>query len=137
MLVCAFVNISTVARFLKENATDVEILCAGNNGRFAIEDAVCAGMLIHLLGEEADVQLSLCDASIAAHALYRANHRYLHRMLKQSENGRLLEELGYADDLKYCAGVDSVPVLPVLDDNMLRLRKDNDRRESPGTPASA
>jgi len=137
MLVCAFVNISMVAEFLKKHADDVEILCAGNNGRFAIEDAVCAGMLVHLLGEEADAQLTLCDASIAAHALYRAHYRNLHRMLRQSEHGRFLEGLGYADDLRFCAGVDTVPGLPLLDDNMLRLRKDNDRRESPGTPASA
>lgn len=137
MLVCAFVNVSTVAGFLRQNATDLEILCAGNNGRFAIEDAVCAGMLVHLLGEEAEGQLTLCDASIAAHALYRTHHRNLHRMLRQCENGKALEALGYADDLKYCAGVDTLPALPVLDDNMLRLRKDNDRRESQATPASA
>jgi 2-phosphosulfolactate phosphatase len=137
MLVCGFVNISAVAGFLKEHAADIEILCAGNNGRFAIEDAVCAGMLVHLLGEEADAQLALCDASIAAHSLYRTHYRNLHRMLRQSESGKFLEGLGYLDDLRYCAGVDTVPVLPVLEDNMLRLWKDNDRRESPGTPASA
>ncbi len=135
-LVCGFVNVGTVAGFLKGHAVDVEIICAGNRGRFAIEDAVCAGMLLHLLGEEADIELGLCDASIAAHSLYRTHYRNLHRMLRQSEAGKALEGLGYADDLKYCAGVDTVPVLPFLDDNMLRLRKDNDRRESAETPAS-
>ncbi len=135
-LICGFVNVSAVAVFLKEHAVDVEILCAGNRGRFAIEDAVCAGMLLNLLGEEADIQLTLCDASIAAHSLYRTHHRNLQRMVRQSEGGKFLEALGYADDLRYCAGVDTVPVLPFLDDNMLRLRKDNDRRESAATPAS-
>lgn len=136
-LVCSFVNISIVAAFLKEQATQVEILCAGNAGRFALEDAVCAGMLVHLLGEQDGANLSLCDAALAAQALYKAHHRNLARMMRQSEDGKFLESLGFGEDLKYCAGIDTIPVLPQLDDNVLKLRKENDRRERPGTPASA
>jgi 2-phosphosulfolactate phosphatase len=136
-IVCSFVNISTVAAFLKEHATQVEILCAGNAGRFALEDAVCAGMLVHRLGEQEGADLSRCDAALAAESLYRAHHRNLGRMMRQSEDGMFLESLGFGEDLKYCAGIDTIPVLPQLDDNVLKLRKENDRRERPDIPASA
>ena len=137
MLVCGFVNIGVVAGFLKEHATDVEILCAGSNGRFALEDAVCAGMLVHLLSEDAGVGLVLSDAGVAAHSLYRAHSKSLQKMLRQTEDGKVLTGLGFEADLPYCAGVDTVPVLPLLDDNALRLRKEIDRHEDAGTPASA
>jgi 2-phosphosulfolactate phosphatase len=135
-LVCSFVNVGAVAAFLKQNASDIEILCAGNGGRFAIEDAVCAGFLVHLLGDEGQADLSLCDASLAASALYRTHSKNLLRMLRQSEGGKILEGLGYTDDLKYCAGVDSLPVLPLLDGTMLRLWKESERRESTDAPPS-
>jgi 2-phosphosulfolactate phosphatase len=125
VVICGFLNISAVAGFLRERAGDVEILCAGTAGRFSIEDAVCAGMLVHLLGETLEPDLALCDAAVAAKALYRASSRNLLRMIRQGADGRYLESLGFADDLKYCAGLDTVPVLPMLDDNVLRLRRDN------------
>ncbi len=137
MLVCAFVNIGAVAAFLKQNASDVEILCAGANGRFALEDAVCAGMLVHLLNEDEDAGLVLSDAGTAAHALYRAHAKSLQKMLRQTEDGKVLAALGFSADIPYCAGVDTVPVLPFLEDNALRLRKETDRPENPGTPATA
>ena len=43
---CSFLNISAVAKHLITLNTDVEIVCAGRNNYFSIEDSVCAGMLI-------------------------------------------------------------------------------------------
>jgi 2-phosphosulfolactate phosphatase len=137
MIVCGFVNINTVAGFLKENATEIELLCAGNFGRFALEDAVCAGMLVHLLSEDADEDPILCDATLAARALYRTHSKSLMKMMKQCEGGKILTGLGFEGDLQYAAGIDTVPVLPVLDDNILRLRKDADRHEGVSLSASA
>jgi 2-phosphosulfolactate phosphatase len=137
MLVCSFVNISTVAGFLKENSTEIEVLCAGNSGRFALEDGVCAGMLVHLLADGDADDLSMCDATLAARALYRTHSKSLMKMLKQCEGGKVLTGLGYEADLQYAAGIDTVPVLPVLDDNILRLRKDTDRHEGTSVTASA
>jgi 2-phosphosulfolactate phosphatase len=136
VVVCGFVNISAVAGFLRERGGEVKILCAGNSGRFAIEDAVCAGMLVHLLGEEENGELALCDAALAAKALYRASNRNILRMVRQSEEGRYLDSLGFGDDLRYCAGLDTIPVLPLLDDNVLRLRRESDLREGPVVQAS-
>jgi 2-phosphosulfolactate phosphatase len=136
-VVCSFVNIGAVAAFLKKNATDIELVCAGNGGRFAIEDAVCAGLLVNLLGDNADYEISLCDASLAASALYKAHSRNLLRMLRQSEGGKILDALGFAEDITYCAGIDTLPVVPLLDGTMLRLWRENERRESPDAQPSA
>ena len=41
---------------------------------------------------------------------------------KRSDNGVLLEELGFAADVHACGELDTVPVVPRLDGNVLRLR---------------
>ncbi|OGU58806.1 MAG: 2-phosphosulfolactate phosphatase, partial [Ignavibacteria bacterium RBG_13_36_8] len=51
LFICCFNNIKSVAKHLVELGNDVEILCAGANGMFCIEDAVCAGRLISEIEE--------------------------------------------------------------------------------------
>jgi phosphosulfolactate phosphohydrolase-like enzyme len=41
-------------------------------------------------------------------------------MLQESEHGRFLTELGFGDDLKVCAEVDSIPILPIYSDGVIK-----------------
>jgi phosphosulfolactate phosphohydrolase-like enzyme len=50
-------------------------------------------------------------------------------MLDESEHGRQLIEIGFKDDLKMCASVDSIPVLPLLSGNVIRLAQDSKTTE--------
>jgi 2-phosphosulfolactate phosphatase len=129
MAVCGFVNISAVAEFVRQQQGDVEIVCAGNAGSFCIEDAVCAGMLIHLLTEDGASNVHRDDAASAAQTLYKSHVKGLQRLLKRSDNGILLEELGFGADVRACGELDTVPVVPRLDGSVLRLRAGDDRKE--------
>lgn len=129
LVVCSFVNISAVAEFVRAQQGDVEIVCAGNAGAFCIEDAVCAGMLLHLLTEGSAGLVHHSDAVTAALALYKGHARGLQRMLRRSDNGVLLEELGFAADVHACGELDTVPVVPRLDGNVLRLRASDEKKE--------
>jgi 2-phosphosulfolactate phosphatase len=137
VLVGSFVNISSIGDVLSGSPEDAVVLCAGNDGAFALEDAVCAGMLLHLLRERGGEEVSLDDAGVAAEALYRSYGKNLHRMLRQSASGQLLQELGYTDDLKPCAEVDTIPVVPVLEGNVLRIRRDGESRSLPAAAPGA
>jgi phosphosulfolactate phosphohydrolase-like enzyme len=46
------------------------------------------------------------------------------KILKNSDHGKYLTEIGYAQDLKVCCDTDSINVLPVLSGNVIRLQKD-------------
>ncbi len=129
MVVCSFVNISAVAEFVRAQQGDVEIVCAGNAGGFCIEDAVCAGMLLHLLTEGTAGTVHHSDAVSAALSLYKGHARGLQRMLRRSDNGVLLEELGLAADVHACGELDTVPAVPRLDGNVLRLRTNEEKKE--------
>lgn len=127
MVVCGFVNISTVEEFVRENKRDITILCAGTNGMFSIEDAVCAGMLIAKLGERNSIELVLSDGAQAASALYKSFGKSILKMIKSSEHGRYLAEIGFADDLTVCASVDTIPVLPQLAGSVVKIKRDVDK----------
>jgi 2-phosphosulfolactate phosphatase len=123
----SFVNVSAVVEFIKEVNNDFLIVCAGRAGafsNFSLEDAVCAGMMLQKLQEGESLTVELTDSARSALILYRSLGRSLTKMLKTSDHGRYLEEIGFGEDLKICSVVDSVPVLPVLSGTAIKLRKD-------------
>ena len=127
LIVGSFLNLTTVVEFVKDENKDFLFICAGRIntiGYFSLEDAVCAGMMIQKLMKVESLELNLSDSAKAAHALYKTFGRSILKMLKTSEHGKFLAEIGYADDLKICAAVDSVPVLPVQIENKIKLKKE-------------
>jgi 2-phosphosulfolactate phosphatase len=130
LAVGSFVNVSPVIDFIKGINSDFLLICAGRANafsNFSLEDAICAGLIIRKLREDKSLNVELTDSSLAAQALQKAYGRSILKMLKNTEHGRYLIEIGYAEDIKLCADVDSVPVLPVLSGNVIRLRKDEGR----------
>jgi 2-phosphosulfolactate phosphatase len=127
LIIGSFLNLSTVVEYMKEENKDFLFICAGRIntiGYFSLEDAVCAGMMIQKLMKTETLELNLSDSAKAAHALYKSFGRSILKMLRTSEHGKFLVEIGYADDLKICAAVDSVPVLPVQIENKIKLKKE-------------
>ena len=127
LIIGSFLNLTTVVDFIREENKDFLFICAGRIntlGYFSLEDAVCAGMMIQKLMKIESVELNLSDSAKAAHALYKSFGRSILKMLKTSEHGKFLIEIGFADDLKICAAVDSVPVLPVQIENKIKLKKE-------------
>jgi phosphosulfolactate phosphohydrolase-like enzyme len=79
----------------------VAILCAGFKGRFALDDAYCAGRVVQLLGGEPT------DAAVAADAIARAYPTALAGL-----NARTYGPPGLEEDIAFCAResvLDAVP----------------------------
>jgi 2-phosphosulfolactate phosphatase len=124
LIVAGFVNISAVVDFLVTLNEDFSIVCAGQAENFCIEDALCAGKIVNLLCDKLDSTLILDDAAVAASVLDKALGKSVLKILKNSDHGKYLTEIGYAQDLKVCCDTDSINVLPVLSGNVIRLQKD-------------
>lgn len=120
LLVCGFVNLSTVASTLQQIGGDVTILCAGNDGLIAMEDAVCAGMLIHRVTGWAPDTPGMPDGASVALSLFKAHGKSPLKMVQASEHGRHLVSLGFGDDLRVCASVDSLTVVPSFEGGVLK-----------------
>ncbi|MFH1219845.1 MAG: 2-phosphosulfolactate phosphatase [Candidatus Eisenbacteria bacterium] len=122
ILIASFVNMATVADFVgRMGGGLLTIVCAGRQGRFAMEDAVCAGMLIDLLAKENDSDLS--DGANAARLLYRMNEQSIENLLRECEHGRYLRSLGFEADIEACSKVDSLRILPVVKEGRIDRQK--------------
>jgi 2-phosphosulfolactate phosphatase len=111
----AYVNVSALADSVRTEDADLAIICAGRNGRFSLEDAACAGTLVRRLTEFGGAAV-LNDAAEMAREYDRAHGRDPEAILRKSEHGRYLIELGFEEDLPICAALDGVPLVPVLKD---------------------
>lgn len=101
-----FLNARAVASRLAGQSDDVTILCAGREGGFSIEDALCAGMILSELEGE------MTDAAVASAAVSDEYRDRIEEILLESEHGRFLQRIGFGDDISYCARVGTVDVVP-------------------------
>ena len=117
--VASSVNLSLAgarARQLLAEGLDLLILCAGREGRFALDDAYTAGRLaMETLGGRTRLD-GLNDAAVAAVDLVRRYGGRWDLPLVRSAAGRALEAIGMGDDVEEAAKQDRYPVLPVWHD---------------------
>lgn len=111
-----FVNAAAVARWAAAEPGDILLVCAGEKGRFCLEDAVCAGLLVSHL---AAADRRETDAARAARALWERYAGDLGAMLADAAWAQALVSQGRGTDLPLCVAVDVHGVVPVLRDGAL------------------
>jgi len=129
LVVCSFNNLSSVAKYLIRLKNDVEILCAGNNNNFSLEDSVCAGKLIEEINKKKK-NIEVSDSSAAAYALYERFGNDILEMLKNTEQGKKLIANGFEKDLEFCSDLNINSVIPYFDGiklKSLELKKSKKR----------
>jgi len=97
----------------------VSIVCSGSHGEFSPEDFACAGSLVEDLLAEGPLSLqrrglSPDESAQEAMNFFRRYRGEVLKILEDSPHGRYLRERGYAEDLLYCARLNSLGVVPVL-----------------------
>jgi 2-phosphosulfolactate phosphatase len=100
VLLGSLLNLDAVAAAIRE---DCVIVCAGFQGRFALDDAYCAGRIVELL--EAEVT----DAAKACGVLARSFPSAHEALLARTYGPPGLEE-----DIRFCAQENTVDVVPRL-----------------------
>ncbi len=127
VIVACFANMSPVLEHIgRAGDRTVGILCAGKQGRFALEDAVCAGMMVDRLVSAGEVDLD--DAAVAARMLYLEHRDDIPGLVRSCEHGRYLMSLGFDEDLAACATVDSLNTLPVVTEGRIVRQKPKRRQ---------
>jgi 2-phosphosulfolactate phosphatase len=103
VLLGSLLNLDAVATAARSRGRDILVVCAGFQGAFALDDAYCAGRIVHLLGAERS------DAAIAAELLARA--------FPDAQAGltaRTYGPPGLEDDIAWCARESVLDVVPQL-----------------------
>ncbi|MFH1682113.1 MAG: 2-phosphosulfolactate phosphatase [Candidatus Eisenbacteria bacterium] len=93
-------------------------LCSGNRGRFALEDALCAGAIVSGLRERRP-DLRANDAAKSAEFLFHSAGEDLPRVLAGTEAGERLKSLGLEADVAFCSRIDTLPIVPIVKDGRI------------------
>jgi 2-phosphosulfolactate phosphatase len=123
LFVAGFVNLASVAKALEDLKSDFVIVCSGQDGKFSLEDTVCAGKLINIFITRNIIPVNIDDSGTAAVALDKAFGRSISKLLATCDHGKYLASIGFIADLEICSFSDSIPVVPVLSNGTIRLSK--------------
>lgn len=111
----ALVNAKAVAAWAVGRGSDITVLCAGTHGRFSLDDVVAAGCIVDRASSEAAAgRLTLTDGALGALMLWQRFRENPREGLLLAAHGQRLKRLGFVDDLTYCASVDVLERVPVL-----------------------
>lgn len=107
-------NASATARALlgRIQQLDTLLVCAGTDGDNSIEDIIGAGAIIWQLRQlEHSLTSSFADTAWIAYETFAAARQDLAAALRLGRGGIQLIEAGLADDIDWCARVDSRPIV--------------------------
>ena len=101
----------------------IEILCAGTGGNVTREDVLAAGSIVSQLSPAPEDTNSWAAAALrewqelemTAKALNRSTSAQFAEELRFTQGGKNLLKLGFDNDLKVCAQLDTLSVVPELD----------------------
>lgn len=113
LLVLCMRNAGAAAGAIAAAGRDAVIVCAGTDGKFSADDALCAGIFLDRLCARTDARLDdagrfvrdFCRMGLAG----RAGPRDL---LRESLHVNRLRARGFEADLDYCLTVDATDVVP-------------------------
>ncbi|MBI3191429.1 MAG: 2-phosphosulfolactate phosphatase, partial [Pedosphaera parvula] len=115
ILIGAFLNLATIANWIKHNRPEnLLLVCAGTGEQAAYEDALAAGALCDLVWETYAAE-QMADSALIAREIYRPAQSDLLGAIQGSRNGRrLLAIPELRDDVPLCARRDTCDLLAVM-----------------------
>lgn len=111
LIAASLLNAGAAADFLIASGEDIILVCAGQDGTFGAEDAICAGLIIEKM-KAAGLKFEMTDPGWAALTLYRACKHDIPGSVRQCDHALYLIEEGFAEDVAYCSRVDALDSVP-------------------------
>ena len=117
VLAAAFVNRAAAVNYLLAKQPEIVwIVGSGWEGTYSLEDTACAGAICHSVLQQTNTpldELAGNDEVVGAISLYEQWRDRLVELFYQASHGKRLLRLGCDEDIRYCAQVDILDVLPI------------------------
>jgi 2-phosphosulfolactate phosphatase len=127
VLIGSYVNFTVTLAAVRSairQGLDVDIVCAGSEGKFSLEDTACAGRFVRFAmrrpGKAGPPVLN--DAARAALLIEQNYGQDIARLFDDADHGRTLRNAGFGDDLIACATLDAHPVVAAYENGVIRKR---------------
>lgn len=123
IVVGCFANEAAVAADVARREGPVHVLCAGTNGAVTLEDVLFAGSLTARLAawKTPGFEVANDSARLARHLYEDATPDGLLAVLRSSQGGRNLLQLGFDADVVTAAARDTTDIVPVFDPESGRI----------------
>ncbi len=118
ILIGSFVNAKSIAESaLKLARNHIEVVMAGVDGRFAIEDFLGAGEIISYLKNH-----DLDEYAIAA-LMASSDKNYVDQVVKNSNSALKLADIGFVDDVEFCLKRNIYDTVPLYEKGKIEKLK--------------
>jgi len=118
VLIGAYLNISSLASYIRKAGKDLLVLCAGWKNKFNLEDTLFAGALSEMVLEDSRYH-TICDATLGAMDLYDAAKGDMMGYIEKVAQRHRLKKNKLDDVIEYCHEFDQTDLIPVLEENYL------------------
>ncbi len=109
VLIGAFLNEQILSDYLNSVNRPVELICAGTNSEFSLDDFLCAGLICESLQQSGLAELD--DLGRLAVKTWNDASSDIHAALAGAYHYNVLKSKGFTIDLDYCLQRDSHPIL--------------------------
>lgn len=120
VLIAALLNKTATMDEVIKSGDDLVLSCSGTKGAFSLEDFVTAGAMIADL-KRRGITVTGDDRILAAYLLYDKYRHNLVEILRSSQNGQRLIELGRGADIQFCSREDVFFVVCRYADKIIRI----------------
>ncbi|MBN2237021.1 MAG: 2-phosphosulfolactate phosphatase [Bacteroidales bacterium] len=111
LMAASFLNLNSIADELIQIDQDVHLICSGTNGAFSLDDALCAGLLIHELRKNHSITTNALGKFMC---LPFANDTYsLANLLQSTKHAKTLIKKGLEADIQACLEINSSNAVPI------------------------
>lgn len=118
LLIGCFLNASACVKEAIVLNSDITFYCAGTRNKFALEDGLAAGMMVHLLKKQVS-PIETCDFSNAMEACFLQLAHRLPKLLFTTTTGKRLVENQYKEDIQFCSQTDISQIVPIAKGNRI------------------
>ena len=119
IIICSFLNIKSVSEKLLEYKKDVVIVCAGTNGKFSLDDTLCAGLIIKEIQKHTEIQMN--DVLLAAVRISES-HENIKDILKGSTHYERLLSLGFEKDMEHIFSLNKYSIVPEYKNGYISIK---------------
>jgi 2-phosphosulfolactate phosphatase len=109
VLIGAFLNHLALTDYLSAQNLPVELICAGTNGEFSLDDFLCAGLICSTLQKSGGFEFD--DLGRLAIQSWIQSSLDIHAALSGASHYNVLKSKGFDEDLEYCLKRDTHNVL--------------------------
>lgn len=123
VLVGSFLNLNAVSEralsIAVSEGVDICIVQSGTDGKFSLEDFICAGAIINSLTRG---NVNLSDMAKAALLGFKHVENDLYVNIMRSEHSMRLIRLGFMEDIKFSCQMNLFPITPLYDGKTIALK---------------